>query len=393
LENYLIANGFNYDDTTVGNKIAKSLSTASGWDVSSISGAVGNSDYPLKRNVTGFSTYPAGWREYGNGLFEQLEALGYFWTSTASISSTAQSRRISWSSVSTIRDRYNYKYGFSIRCIRPVSFYGALYNWYAATDARNIAPTGCHVPSHAEWSELIYTVCGGNSYGEKLMEDGLLNWNMATGTNSLKFNAIGGGARDYYNQIYYFLHEQSLWWGITTSGGYPYTYVLDGYGSTIVAGTQDHRMGNAIRCICDTSAETITDIDGNIYDVVQIGTQRWLVQDLKTTKYRDGTTIPNITNHTTWAGLTTGAMCYYNNAVAPPTANQPLTVDDASGNTYDVIQIGRQLWMQQNLKTLKYNDGTDIPKGGSDPNFFTNAEWAVLSTPGVCSYLNDDSYV
>jgi uncharacterized protein (TIGR02145 family) len=48
MQNYLIANGFNYDGTTTGNKYAKALASTSGWTVSSITGAVGNTDYPGK---------------------------------------------------------------------------------------------------------------------------------------------------------------------------------------------------------------------------------------------------------------------------------------------------------------------------------------------------------
>ena len=62
-----------------------------------------------------------------------------------------------------------------------------------------------------------------------------------------------------------------------------------------------------------TSAQTVTDIDGNVYQTVTIGTQVWLAENLKTTKYNDGTSIPNEMNGTTWAGLTNGAYCWNNN--------------------------------------------------------------------------------
>lgn len=63
LENWLIANGFNYDGTTNGdrdtnNKIAKSLAADSIWSPDSFAGTVGNTDYPAKRNVTGFNALP-----------------------------------------------------------------------------------------------------------------------------------------------------------------------------------------------------------------------------------------------------------------------------------------------------------------------------------------------
>jgi uncharacterized protein (TIGR02145 family) len=60
-------------------------------------------------------------------------------------------------------------------------------------------------------------------------------------------------------------------------------------------------------------AETVTDIDGNVYHTVTIGTQVWMVENLKTTKYRDGTNIPNVTDNKEWPDLTTGAYGDYDN--------------------------------------------------------------------------------
>jgi uncharacterized protein (TIGR02145 family) len=57
----------------------------------------------------------------------------------------------------------------------------------------------------------------------------------------------------------------------------------------------------------------LTDIDGNNYNSVIIGTQEWTKENLNVSKYTDGTIIPEITDPTTWATLTTGAWCYYNN--------------------------------------------------------------------------------
>jgi uncharacterized protein (TIGR02145 family) len=61
---------------------------------------------------------------------------------------------------------------------------------------------------------------------------------------------------------------------------------------------------------------SVTDIDGNTYKTVQIGSQVWMAENLKTSKYNDGTTIPNITDYTQWHNNTTGAWAYYNNDAA-----------------------------------------------------------------------------
>jgi len=58
---------------------------------------------------------------------------------------------------------------------------------------------------------------------------------------------------------------------------------------------------------------TVTDVDGNVYNTITIGTQIWMAENLKTTHYNDGSEITNVTDATEWEELTTAAYCIYNN--------------------------------------------------------------------------------
>ncbi|MCA0447280.1 MAG: PEGA domain-containing protein [Bacteroidetes bacterium] len=65
--------------------------------------------------------------------------------------------------------------------------------------------------------------------------------------------------------------------------------------------------------ISPKGVETVIDSDGNVYHTVKIGTQEWTVENLRTTKYNDGTPIAKITDQSTWANRTTEAYCAYDN--------------------------------------------------------------------------------
>ena len=62
-------------------------------------------------------------------------------------------------------------------------------------------------------------------------------------------------------------------------------------------------------------SSVIKDGDGNIYTSLTINTQTWLLENLKTTKYNDGKSIPLETNDTEWKNLTAPGYCWYDNDI------------------------------------------------------------------------------
>lgn len=59
------------------------------------------------------------------------------------------------------------------------------------------------------------------------------------------------------------------------------------------------------------SDETLTDIDGNVYQTVLIGNQLWLADHLRVTHFNDGSEIPLVEDAGQWSSITTSARCYY----------------------------------------------------------------------------------
>jgi uncharacterized protein (TIGR02145 family) len=107
------------------------------------------------------------------------------------------------------------------------------------------------------------------------------------------------------------------------------------------------------------TSQTVTDIDGNTYNTVQIGTQVWMSENLKTSRYRNGGSIPYVVGNSDWQALTTGAWSNYNHDAA----NDPIY-----GKLYN--------WYTTLGDTL-------CPAGWGVP---TDDEWTTLTT-----YLGGES--
>jgi uncharacterized protein (TIGR02145 family) len=96
-----------------------------------------------------------------------------------------------------------------------------------------------------------------------------------------------------------------------------------------------------------------TDADNNNYPVVEIGTQIWMAENLKTTKYQNSNPIGNVTDDESWGALTSGAYCWYN--------NDKVTYNPSYGPLYNYYAV--------------YDSRKIAPVGWHVP---TKAEWTTL---------------
>ena len=115
LEEHLIANGYNYDGTTTGNKIAKSMASTSDWLNSTNAGAPGNNQ--SLNNSSNFNVLPHGYRNL-NGVFYEESYDGIVWSSTVDDPTHSWNRIIYSDQNSIIRNNGYSKSGSSVRFIQ-----------------------------------------------------------------------------------------------------------------------------------------------------------------------------------------------------------------------------------------------------------------------------------
>lgn len=131
--------------------------------------------------------------------------------------------------------------------------YGAIYNFYVIEDGRGVCPSGWHVPTEAEWEELIDFAGGMDVAGAKLKEEGTEHWSTSNyATDEFGFTALPGGSRIDHNGAFGSLGIWAYFWSSTVySTNYAYYY---GMGSGSYAVTKNYwywTRGYSIRCIKD----------------------------------------------------------------------------------------------------------------------------------------------
>ncbi|MDD6582684.1 MAG: FISUMP domain-containing protein [Bacteroidales bacterium] len=261
------------DDNT---QIAKALASTTEWGSSSNICAVGNT--PNNNNATGFSALPANLRVRNS--YDGITQCAAFWSSTESSFEEAYTRVLFYDKDDvdnfyySSHHSYNYSYngkdiGHSVRCLRNENASSTVST--TAVSSINITETtaicGGNVTSDGGTAVTARGVCWSTSHFPTINDSHTTD---GSGTGSFTSSITGLIANTtYYVRAYATNHTGTAY-------------------------------GNEIKFISGTTldgqpcpeANTVTDIDNNIYNTVKIGNQCWMKENLRTTRYANGTSIP-----------------------------------------------------------------------------------------------------
>lgn len=143
---------------------------------------------------------------------------------------------------------------------------------------------------------------------------------------------------------------------------------------------------------------SIKDIDGNMYKIINIGTQVWMAENLKVTHYRNGVEIPNVTDSVDWKNLTTGAYCNYDNNVNNVAIYGRLYNWYAVNDTNNLAPEGWHIPSDEEWQTLREylggSAGGKLKESGtvhwSNPNTGATNESGFTALPAGLRYFTGD---
>ena len=133
-----------------------------------------------------------------------------------------------------------------------------------------------------------------------------------------------------------------------------------------------------------TTNSTVKDIDGNSYTTVTIGSQVWMVENLKTTKYRNGDLIPNVTDGIQWGNLTTGGYCNYNDDSAIGNKHGKLYNWYAMNDSRNIAPIGWHVPSDADWSKLTIYIGANLGTSGTfEKALASKTDWVNSTKSGA----------
>jgi len=205
---------------------------------------------------------------------------------------------------------------------------GYLYNWFVIDGNETNLLNELRVPSDTDWS--TYETYAATDVGGKLKETGTANWTAPnTGaTDIYNFTALPSGSRNGTTGVFTGMGTVVNFWSSTEviPTNAKYRFIVNN-SAIMLSGSPLQDFGYSIRCMRDLTAkeqidyadgevvELTTDKNGNVYQVIRIGTQGWTDRNIIATSLLDGTVLTKVTDGGIWTAATSGDMyyCAYDN--------------------------------------------------------------------------------
>ena len=261
--------------------------------------------------------------------------------------------------------------------------FGRLYNWYAVDDARGLCPSGWHVPSDEEWSELENFVASQGFEGtEATALKATSGWSdlwisEPNGSDDFGFSATPSGFREVIQQNYQegftAAGASCNYWSSSPDGtSWPnvWTRSFSAGWTIIFRNSVRPDKGKSVRCI--RTVLGCTDTSACNYDLLA-NSDDGSCTYAETFYDCDGVCI----NDTDGDGV-----C---DELEPPGEFSCGNDFAYQGHSYATVLIGEQCWFAENLRNANYTNGDAIPAGLSD------TEWSYTTTGAVAVYGEDGS--
>ena len=339
------------------NNIAKALSSGTGWQTSTTACAVGN-DLSLN-NQTGFSAMPAG--TYNGNYY--IGGSTDFWSSTEKDGTIAYSIYLSSNSATAMSVIPEKKYAYSVRCILGTAGSVVVAPSVTTLTTSEVTKTsvkcGGVVTQDGGSPVTARGVCWSTGYNPALIEGQYTVDGSGTGSFVSQITGLNAGAT--YRAWAYATNSEGTTFGEAIS--FTTTFGTDGQPCS--------------------GAATVTDVDGNVYNTIMLGNFCWMKENLRTTKFPDGTPIALGTDSSS-----TMAYRYYPNNDSSNVATYGYLYnwsafihnqEGQSGNVQGICPAGWHIPKNEMSQLDGYVSGqSDYVCGGDESN---NAK-ALASTEG-----------